>query len=173
MDYSSPDSSVHRIFQAGVLEWVAISFCRGSFQPRDWTWVFFIIGRCFIVWATREVPPQLLLPMGHQRKDSEMVLARPVCWLLNLLIIESYPNSGLPFIPLWLSKQPTIFLLAQGCILVKAVYCHPACLTYMQSTSWETLGWWKHNLESRLPGEISITSDMQTTPSLWQKVKKN
>ena len=43
---------------------------------------------------------------------------------------------------------------------VKAVYCHPAYLTYMQSTSWETLGWMKHKLESRLPGEIKITSDM-------------
>ena len=42
---------------------------------------------------------------------------------------------------------------------VKAVYCHPAYLTYMQSTSWETLGWKKHKLESGLPGEISITSD--------------
>ena len=44
---------------------------------------------------------------------------------------------------------------------VKAVYCHPAYLTSMQSTSWETLGWKKHKLESRLLGEISITSDMQ------------
>ena len=43
----------------------------------------------------------------------------------------------------------------------------------MQSTSWETLGWKKHQLESRLPGEISITSDMQMTPPLWQKVKRN
>ena len=43
---------------------------------------------------------------------------------------------------------------------VKAVYCHPAYLTYIQSTSWETLDWKKHKLESRLPGEISITSDM-------------
>ena len=56
---------------------------------------------------------------------------------------------------------------------VKAVYCHPAYLTCMQSTSWETLGWKKHKLESRLPWEISITSDMQMTPPLWQKVKKN
>ena len=50
---------------------------------------------------------------------------------------------------------------------VKAVYCHPVYLTYMQSTSWETLDWEKHKLESRLPGEISITSDMQMTPPLW------
>ena len=56
---------------------------------------------------------------------------------------------------------------------VKAVYCHPAYLTYMQSTSWETLGWMKHKLESRLPGEISITSDMQMTPPLWQNIKRN
>ena len=52
-------------------------------------------------------------------------------------------------------------------------YVKAAYLTYMQSTSWETLGWMKHKLESRLPGEISITSDMKMTPPLWQKVKKN
>ena len=56
---------------------------------------------------------------------------------------------------------------------VKAVYCHPAYLTYMQSTFWEMLGWMKHKLESRWPGEISVTSDMQMTPPLWQKVKRN
>ena len=55
----------------------------------------------------------------------------------------------------------------------KVVYCHPAYLTSMQSTSWETLGWMKYKLEPRLPGEISITLDMQMTPPLWQKVKKN
>jgi len=56
---------------------------------------------------------------------------------------------------------------------IKAVYCHPAYLTSMQSTSCEMPGWRKHKLESRLPGEISITSDMQMTPALWQKVKRN
>ena len=49
---------------------------------------------------------------------------------------------------------------------VKAVYCHPAYLTYMQSTSCEMLGWMKHRLESRLQGKISIISDMQMTPPL-------
>ena len=56
---------------------------------------------------------------------------------------------------------------------VHAVYCHPAYLTYMQSTSWEVSAWMKHKLESKLPGEISIISDMQMTPPLWQKAKKN
>ena len=55
----------------------------------------------------------------------------------------------------------------------KVVYWHPAYLTSMQSTSCETPGWMKHKLESRLPGEISITSDMQMTPPLWQKAKRN
>ena len=56
---------------------------------------------------------------------------------------------------------------------VQAVYCHPAYLTSMQSTSWETLDWKKHKLESGLPGEISINSDTQMTSSLWQKIKRN
>ena len=56
---------------------------------------------------------------------------------------------------------------------IKAVYCLPAYLTYMQSTSWEMTGWMKHKLESRLPGEKSIASDMQMTQPLWQKVNRN
>ena len=56
---------------------------------------------------------------------------------------------------------------------VKAVYCHPAYLTYMQSTSCKMPGWMKHKVESRLPGETSLTSNMQMTPPLWQKAKKN
>ena len=56
---------------------------------------------------------------------------------------------------------------------VKTVYYHPAYLTYMQSTSCEMLGWMTHKLESRLLGEISITSVMQMIPTPWQKVKRN
>ena len=54
MDCSLPDFSVHGIFQARILEWIAISFIRGSFQPRDRTQVSCIAGRCFTIWATRE-----------------------------------------------------------------------------------------------------------------------
>ena len=54
---------------------------------------------------------------------------------------------------------------------IKVVYCHLDYLTYMQSTSCKMLGWMKHKLESRLLGDISVTSDMQMTPPLWQKVK--
>ena len=55
----------------------------------------------------------------------------------------------------------------QGCVF------SPCLLTSMESTSWETLGWKKHKLESRLPGEISITSYIQIILPLWQKVKRN
>ena len=56
---------------------------------------------------------------------------------------------------------------------IKAVYSHPVYLTYMQITSCKMLDWMTHPLESRLPGEISITSDMQMTPPLWQKGERN
>ena len=56
MDCRLPGSSIHGIFQARVLEWVAISFSRGSSRPRDWTRVSHIVGRHFTIWATREVP---------------------------------------------------------------------------------------------------------------------
>ena len=59
----------------------------------------------------------------------------------------------------------------QGKEYVRAVYCHPAYLTSMQRASCKMPGWMKHKLESRLLGEISIISDRQVTPSLWQKAK--
>ena len=68
-------------------------------------------------------------------------------------------------------EQQTGSKLGKECI--KAVYCHPVYLTYMQSTSCEMPGWMKQKLESRLLGEISITSDMQMTSPLWQKIKRN
>ena len=68
-------------------------------------------------------------------------------------------------------EQQTCFKSGKEC--VKTVYCHPAYLTYIHCTLCEMLGWMKHKLESRLLGEISITPDMQMTPPLWEKVKKN
>ena len=56
---------------------------------------------------------------------------------------------------------------------VKAVYCHPVYLTYVQSTSYEMSDWMKYKLELRLLGEISTTLDIQMMPLSWQKVKRN
>ena len=55
---------------------------------------------------------------------------------------------------------------------IKATYCHPACLTYIQSTSCKMPGWMKHKLESRLLGEKSITSHTQMTPPLGRKQRR-
>ena len=67
-------------------------------------------------------------------------------------------------------EQQTSFKLGKE--YVKVVYCHPAYLTYMQSTLWNMLDWMKHKLESRLQEEISITTDMPMIPPSWQKVKR-
>ena len=67
-------------------------------------------------------------------------------------------------------EQQTGSKLGKGC--VKAVCCHPIYLTYMQRTSFKMSGWKNHKLESRLLGEISIASDMQMTPPLWQTERK-
>ena len=66
-------------------------------------------------------------------------------------------------------EQQTVSKLGKE--YVKSIYCHHAYLTSMQSTSCEMPGWMKYKLESRLLGEISVTSDMQMTPPLWQKAK--
>ena len=65
MDCSPPGSSIHGIFQARVLEWIAISFSRGFSQPRNWTRVSRIAGRCFTIWATSN-PTHRHIPWGNQ-----------------------------------------------------------------------------------------------------------
>ena len=77
---------------------------------------------------------------------------------------------------MWVKKQQLEMDMEQtgsklGKEYVNTVYCHTAYLTYMQSTSCEMPGWMKQKLESRLPGETSISLDMHMTPPLWQKAK--
>ena len=73
-------------------------------------------------------------------------------------LASEFPNWDFPN---WERSMPRLYVVT---LLI---------LSYMQSISCEMLGWMKHKLKSRVPGEISITSDMQMTPPLWQKVKKN
>ena len=81
MDCSLPDSSVHGVFQARIMEWVAISFSRRSSQPRDWTQVSRIVGRLFTVWATRDVGAGIIGRMNF-KKPRGCVLD---CWHLHCL----------------------------------------------------------------------------------------
>ena len=156
MDCNPPGSSIHGIFQARILEWVAISSSRRSSPPRDWIqascipcisrWILYH----YITWET-----QLL------------------DYLLRVKDFTSLPRN------LYAGQEATELDMEQqtgsklGKEYIKAVYCHPAYLTCMQNTSCEKPGWMKHKLESRFPGEISVTSDMQMAPALWQKVRRN
>ena len=86
MDCSLPGSSVHGIFQAIVLEWIAISFSRGSSPPRDRTRVSLIVDRCFTVWATREVSCFLVLYLNisqvHTKASGSRSWAQSTCYLV-------------------------------------------------------------------------------------------
>ena len=73
MDCSLSGSSVHRILQARILEWVAIPFSRGSSRPRDRTQVFSIVGRFFTVWATRKAPDYQFPWSGKNPHASELL----------------------------------------------------------------------------------------------------
>ena len=132
MDCSLPGSSAHGIFQARILEWVAIAFDCVDHNK---------------VW---KILQQLGIP-DHL-----------TCLLRNLYAGQEATVRNVHGKTDWFQIRKGVH---QGCIL--------SYLTYMQSTSWEMLGWMKHKLGSRLLGEISITSDMQMTPPLWQKAKKN
>ena len=83
MDCSLPGSFIHGIFQARVLEWVAISFSRGSSWPRDWTQVSLIESRCFTVWATREVPHSVLY-CAHLCMKCSLVISNFLKEICNL-----------------------------------------------------------------------------------------
>ena len=92
MDCSLPCSSIHGIFQTRVLEWVAISFSRGSSQPRDRTWVSCNVGRRFTVWATREIPKK-----GNAKECSSSVQFSSVaqsCLTLCDPVVCSLPRSS-------------------------------------------------------------------------------
>ena len=82
MDCSLPGSSIHGIFQARILEWVAISFSRGSSQPRDRSQVSCIVSRCFTVWATMQVTTQLpksfLFPLPFE------YIWKPICFTFKI-----------------------------------------------------------------------------------------
>ena len=123
LDYSPPGSSIHRILQARILEWVAIPFSRGIFSTQGSN-----------------------LSLLHYSK-----------------------------ILYHLSYRGNMNWFKIGKEYIKAVCCHLAYLTSMQSTSCKMLDWMNHKLKSRLPGEISTTSDMQMIgdTTLRQKAKRN
>ena len=169
MDCSPPGSSVHSISQSRKLECVATSFSRGSSRPREWTCISCISCIARLI-------HHKILQDNYRKTSTSASLTRS-----KTLTVWITKNGG-KFLQRW-EYQTTLPVFWEICMYVKkqqldldmeqwndsklgkeyvkAVYCHPAFLTYMQSTSWGMPGWMTHKLESRLPGKISITFDMQ------------
>ena len=100
LDCSLPCSSVHGIFQARVLEWVAISFSRGYSQPRDWARVFCIVGRRFTIWATREAPVLSILRLLSKAESPHQLINPSISptWLWHVWEYNSTSMSECTFI---------------------------------------------------------------------------
>ena len=134
-----------------------------------------IANICWIIKKAREFPKHIYFCFIDYAKAFDCVDHNKLWKILKEMGIPDYLTCLLR--NLYAGQEATVRTgrgtdcSKSGKEYVKAVYCHPAYLTYIQSTSWEMLGRKKHKLESRFPGEISITSDMQMTPPLWQKVK--
>ena len=119
------------------------------------TSVLFTMTKCLTVWIT--------INGGKFFKRWEYQTTWPAFWEICMQVNKQQLALNM--------EQQTGSKLGKE--YIKAVYCHTAYLTYMQSTSCEMPGWMKHKLESRLLGEITKTSDMQMTPPLWHKAKRN
>ena len=116
-----------------------------------------------IVAAPRPLTVWITMNCGKLWKRWEHQTTWPASWEICMQVRKQQLELDM--------EQQTGSKLGKEC--VKAVYCHPAYLTSMQSTSYEMPDCMKHKLESRMLGEISITSDMQMTPPLWHKGKNN
>ena len=147
MDCSLPRSSIHGIFQARVLEWVAISFSRGSSQSRDRTWVSRIVGRRFTIWATREVSFPTFLPffrISHQRATSvysELMSGAKVFSTFFTLVGFSTRTCSLMLNMLWdLTKTLPIFLTFTSFLSIKISLMQSKRCTFFHR--WEFLYSW-------------------------------
>ena len=113
MDSSQPGSSVHGIFQARILEWVAISFSRGSSRPRDQTQVSYVVGRRFTIWVTREVCQEVYSLEWCKSADSRGSFLDLNCdchltavWSKKPLTFSSTRRCKDYFLSWWLKSSP-------------------------------------------------------------------
>ena len=137
------------ILQVRILEWLAISFRGSSWPQRN---IYLTMPKPLTAWITTNC--------GKFLKTWEYQTTWAASWEICMQVRKQW-------LELDMEQQAGPKLEKEG---IKALYCHLSYLTYMHRTSWETLGWMKHKLESRLPGEISITSDADDT-TLRQKAK--
>ena len=132
MDCSLPGSSVHRIFQTRVLEWVAISFSKGSSQPKDRTWVSCIAGWRFTIWATREVFQQYRnVENWHLISNNRMLVDFP--WA-NLSFSKIISFDSWSFIYISIKMLFLLWNIAETssgfCLLVYLFWCQNLLLVF-------------------------------------------
>ena len=156
MDCSLSGSSIHGIFQARVLEWVAISFSRGSSWPRDRTQVFCIAGRHFTIWATREDPKQ---------KPIQNIQVTQSASPLNLGI------SALWWLLMWvcLKNVPFIYLIFFKRSLESESEVTQSCLTLCDPMDYSLSGSSIHGIfQARVLEWLAISSSMGSSqPRNW------
>ena len=139
---------------------------------------FQIVNLRWIIEKPREFQKYIYIYIIDYAKAFDCVDENKLCKILQEMEIPDHLNYLLR--NLCAGQEATVRMDVEqwtgsqsGKEYIKAIHCHPAYLTSMQSKSCEMPDWMKHKLESRLPGEISITSDTQMTPPVWQKARKN
>ena len=136
-----------------------------------------IAKNCWVIEKAREFQKNIYFRFINHTKAFDCVDHNKLWKILKEMGIPVYLTCFLR--NLYFSGQEATVRTRQGTgsklgkEYVKAVYCHPVYLTCMQNISCKVPGWMKHKAESRLQGEISIISDVQMSPPLWQKVERN
>ena len=167
------DYTVHGILQARILEWIAVPFSTGSSQPKNLYQLSYQGSPRILEWLPFPSPGDLSNP-GIKLPNPGFELVSLVSPALARGLFTSWANVKAP---IYMHRVICLFNLysheiqigkgvGQGCIL------SPCLFNLYAEYIMRNAGWKKHKLESRLLGEISITSDMQMTPPLWQKVKR-
>ena len=152
-DFWAPHNKFWHCFHCFL--WVDLGVGKAREFQKNIYFCFIFYVKAFAVWITTNC--------GNFFQRWEYQTTWPASWEICMQVKKQQLELDM--------EQWTGSKLGKG--YFKAVYCHRAYLTYMQSTSCEMPGWIKHKLESRLLGEISVTLDMQMIPPLWQKVKRN
>ena len=174
MDCRPPGSSVHGDSPGKKTGVGCLSLLQGNFLTQESNWVSCIASRFFTSWATEEAhffaktfyfSIQDCLSLFIEALIYMGIPDHLTCFLRNLYAGQEAEVRTGHGTTNWFQIMKGVH---QGCILSPCLFNF-----YAEYIMRKTLGWRKHKLESRLLGEISITSDMQMTPSLWQKVKKN
>ena len=170
MDWSTPGFPVHGIFQARILEWVAISFSRRSSWPRDWTPVSHIAGRRFTIWATREVV------------SSKMRVGHPTCYFSNFLVMRPLKHqhlfSILPENVMMLSHHRTMYsVLFTLCHWLRQLLRSRPCVFHHQEAKpacvWESVGSFSLPSSHFFRPLTSQCAMLSPSPSLFAQIPPN